>query len=429
MLASGQFKRLKSKNPLVAKLFQKYWQVPLGEYSQNLYYKKSVSFEAELEEAFIEEWQKYGIAEIDASKLLSELKRQPVLQTSHHVTPTNGPTFFANDLISLAGLAKDATYLVAASSGVAFSNAAWSGALSFGEIPIEELLDSDQPAYQKALQAARDRKTDGTSDNRISLIPSRQRDQLVFGAKISTQLLDVYNQFSFKLHQLLLKPAEGQTYSIWSCLVSTQMQKKIFRRKEILTFDINRVVCSYLIKILAKSANHPVIELLFDKKTNETFNQIFQNPNLFLGSYKSKKSMKIEPLAWKDSCSIGAKSGSHLFNRDSLAEALQKESICPGIILQFLVLKFINGIKCLGSFNQLEYLEEYRNNWREMNLNWDLKLDEDEGHALTTGRMLRNGRGIYPFDLMWKDEWIDIYDFYQRPMSEFWMPIVHQLAN
>jgi hypothetical protein len=421
--------RLKQSHPILAGFFEKYWETPLGEYSKGLYFKQITPFEKELEEAFVEEWQELGYELDSAEKFLKDLKSQPVLQTSHHVTPTNGPTFLAFDLISLTGLPKDAIYFVAANSGVAFSNAAWSGALSYERICLTELLDNEKPLFKRTLKALQDRKQDGTFDRRISLIPSKQRDQLVFGTTIQLRQVEIYDQFSERLKSLIPNPGEQQPYSTWACLVCSKLQETIFNRKNIVYFDINRVISRYLVKILLNNPHHPVVNLLFDKGTSDAFNKAFDHPNVFLSSYHSKKSTKIETLSWENSSTIGLKSGDQKYDKESLAKALLANKICPGIILQFFVLRFINNIKCLGSFNQVEYLEEHRKKWQALNLPWEVNLSPDEGIALTTGRMVKEGKALWPLDMVWKQQRIRLEELRGLPMSEFWSPIVGQLVT
>ncbi len=429
MVKPELFQSLKLSRPALAGLFEQYWETPLSNYSESLYQNKAATFESELEDAFVEEWLEQGYERDSAVLFLDELRKRPVLQTSHHVTLTNGPTFLACDLVSLAGLSKDDVYFVAANSGVAFSNTAWSGAVNYGNIRLDELLDVKKPLYHKTFKAFKHREQDGITDQRISLIPSRQRDQLVFGTNVSNHQVETYNQFSSILKTNIEQPEIGRSYSGWACRVCSGIQQKVFNHSKIVYFDINRVINNYLIKILEGKKEHPIVTLLFDEETTDRFNRLFDQPSLFLGSYQSKKSMKIETLSWANSGTIGSKSSEQIYERESLAGVLREKKICPGIQLQFLVLRFINGIKCLGSFNQMEYLEEYRSKWNALNMPWGLKLEEDEGIALTTGRMIREGKAMWPLDMVWNQEKIDVSEYGGLPMSKFWKPIVLQLAK
>lgn len=429
MVASNRLDQVAAKYPEVGATFKQFWQTPLKEYAATLYQASRGSIDSNLKAALIEEWQLCGLDYTSARKLADGLDQRPVLQTSHHVTPTYGPTFLAIDLISLAGLDHSEIYPVAASSGVAFSNPAWSGAINFGSIPLAELFQTEAPEYQKALKSAADRSNDGKTENRISLISSKQRDQLVFGAQVSTRQREIYDQFSTRLQSLLPPPGLHQAYSTWSCLACANIQQRVFERNRIIIFDANRVISNYLIRVLSQKTSHPLLELLFSADATQAVNRTFQSPPMFLRNYPGKKSIKVEGLLWQNQGTLGEKSGFQEYDREGLRGALQQQLLCPGVFLQFLVLRFLNGIKCLGSFYQTEYLADFRNRWLSLDLNWNLDLKPETGNSLTTGRLLTNDQEIWPLDLAWKGETLDLEMLSRQPMSVFWTPIVKQLAG
>jgi hypothetical protein len=294
---------------------------------------------------------------------------------------------------------------------------------------LEELFQSDAPEYQKALKSAADRINDGKPDNRISLITSRQRDQLVFGTKVFPRQIAVYNQFSDRLKKIMCSPGANQAYSTWCCNTCSRLQERVFNRNKIIVFDANRVISNYLIRVLAQTESHPLLEILFSENVTQAINRVFQSPQLFLGNYPGKKSVKVESLVWQNNGTYGQKSGFHEYDRKSLRVALQQQIICPGVFLQFLVLRFINGIKCLGSFYQAEYLADFRKRWSTLDLGWNLHLDPDEGNSLTTGRMVMYGQEIWPLDLVFRGETLDLDSLSRQPLSVLWSPIAKQLAG
>ena len=76
-------------------------------------------------------------------------------------------------------------------------------------------------------------------------------------------------------------------------------------------------------------------------------------------------------------------------------------TLCPGLFLGFTALSFVNGFVCFGSFEQVEYLAGFKQNW----LNLDL-LDNEIVHnsntsAFTSGRCVDDsGEGIFPLDIL-----------------------------
>ncbi len=103
--------------------------------------------------------------------------------------------------------------------------------------------------------------------------------------------------------------------------------------------------------------------------------------------------------------------------------------MCPGLFIVFFVLRFLNGIRCLGSFNQIEYLEEFRRTWQSLDLEWNMDLEPDNMHMLTTGRIKIDGKPIWPLDLFFKGERIPVRSFQTTRLGDFWQPIVEELSK
>ena len=61
-------------------------------------------------------------------------------------------------------------YLVGVFSGVPFSNPAWSGSLSYGDIALEKMIQKTSPYYSKLIKENKDRKRDLVSENKIRLV-------------------------------------------------------------------------------------------------------------------------------------------------------------------------------------------------------------------------------------------------------------------
>lgn len=429
MLEPDHLKELHLANPILSEVFSRHWDTPLKTYAATLYQKPPTSLEPELVSSFQEEWCDMGCPAPTIAKAVRQLEQNPVLQTAHHITPTNGPTFLTLDLISLSGLKADQIYLVGANSGVAFSNSAWTGALSFGRLALSDLLRTNTGAFRQANKSSIERNNQGEPNQRITIIPSRQRDQLVFGYRLTPFQAKIAGQFTDQLKELTGEIIEGELYSHWSAKTCTAVQKKTFGRENILIFDINRVVQRYLIKIFSKATDHPVKRLFFSSPENIDILSMFNQPFMFLGSRQGKKSFKVNSLFWENNGLESDKTGSQKYDRQGLIEGLEKELLCPGIFISFFILRFLNGIRCLGSFFQIEYLEEYRRNWEKLNLNWGLDLQPDYLQSLTTGRLYKQGHPLWPLDMAIKQQILIIEDYALWKMGELWTPVVNQLLK
>ncbi len=419
---------LKADHPELAKVFSKEWQTPLSDYAQNLYRKSPLKLEPALISALEQELASMCVDTATIDQALDQIQRVPVLQTSHHITPTHGPTFLTLDLICLSGLKGSGPYLIGANSGVAFSNSAWSGALSYGNLPLESLVDSESRAFQQLLKSQQERAAHGDTDSRISLIPARQRDRLVFGTQLVDHQLELFRQFRKNLQVILPELKTGQSFSQWSAITAANIQNRVFDIQQVLIFDINRVIVRYLVEILTNYPDHPCSILLSDSTEGSEIRSIFKDPTIFLGLYKGKKSEKVDPLSWSGSGLNSQKKGHLELNRPELIHKLSEYELCPGIFLLFFVLRFLNGIRCLGSFNQIGYLEKYRQFWETTSVDWNLDLVPDYCQSLTTGRIIQEEEPVWPLDLIMSRQSLSIESFSDMEMGHFWQPIVNQLT-
>ncbi len=425
------FEKLQESHPKLAQIFAENWELPLEEYAPKLFESSpSGGSPFALEPLFLKAFEEtlgengYSYSEIDTAK--EQLLKKPVLQTSHHLTPTHGPTFFTLDLQALSGLGPGEPLLIGANSGVAFSNTAWSGALSYQDVSLEELLEAESPLYRQTLKGQSERESHGEDQKRISLIPSKVRDQLVFGETIPQSLVDAYSQMTEDLQALLPPPKLDEAYSPWALQTARSIQKSIFGR-EFIIFDINQLVANYLGLILTEDASHPLCELLFDSEKVKSFNGSQDYPITFLGSYRGKKSSKVEIINWDGSSLKGPKRGQQSRSKETLAQELKTGRLCPGVALVFLVVHFSAKIKCLGSFNQVEYLQKMQSSLKNLALGFS--LPEFTGEALTTGRLLKDGMGYMPLDLSLNKTKITLTDFQKITMGEFWDYYLQRLTD
>lgn len=430
MLDPLRLEALAVTRPELAAVFETYQNHAVKAYAELLYPKDApgVKIEPALQDAFREEMSCMELDPDLIERALQALLKTAVLQTSHHITPTNGPTFLTIDMITLLGLPSGMPYLVGANSGVPFSNSAWSGAISYGDLTVEQLVDRDSPLFHSSTKAATERKQHGETDQRISLIPAKYRDKLLFGTHQTAQLEKVTRQLSAPVQSLFTPTLVDHPYTLWAAKNCSRIQNQILDRSDIIYLDINRVIKRYLVKILSSKNVHPVEQLLFDPEILKTVNRLFDNPNMFLGNYKGKKSFKVEPLKWDGVHLISEKKGQQSLTKKEMMERLANDELCPGLLLLFFILQFVNQIRCLGSFNQVEYLETFRQNLQQLEME-GLHLNKDVAPSLTCGRLKVEGAFLHPMDMAIRQETVDLEAFAGLKMNHLWQPILEQLTS
>ena len=140
------------KNTKVLKeIKEKYSDYTIQRYARQCYDYSAAKLDDLFLDCFKQELINSGYQK-DSNQILQQFKNNPVLQTAHHLTATNGPTFTAIDLVSLMGL-EEKYYLVGVFSGVPFSNPAWSGSLSYGDIALEKMIQKTSPFFSNKRKA------------------------------------------------------------------------------------------------------------------------------------------------------------------------------------------------------------------------------------------------------------------------------------
>ena len=388
----------KKGRPRLAHILEKQGNTPLAEYSATLYaHQPLAALEAELSQAFCHEWQRMGYAPPEVASMQAELEKTRVLQTATHLTASEGPTFFAVHWLATLGLPPQRHYFVGAFSGIPFSNAAWSGCLNYSpRHALERLVAVDSPLYPKLLQAEQDRGRD-TTERRIALIASPQRDALVFRAAVPQSMPPILESLQPLLQPLFPQIEAGQPYGLWALQCAQRISARWFDHKMVY-FDLNEVMVAYLQQILTKN-HHPLYRFFFEKPFQTKVLEAFgKNLPLFTTSHQEKGKEKWAVCTLRN-CHLESPHMQLELTPPALQEALAHGKLCPGTFLTFTILSFINGFKCLGSFEQVEYLATFQEKWLSIGGLEEALLRQVPTDGLTTGRWVdEEGVPIFPLD-------------------------------
>ncbi|MEO5635373.1 MAG: hypothetical protein ABIS26_02380 [Candidatus Paceibacterota bacterium] len=184
----------------------------------------------------------------------------------------------------------------------------------------------------------------------VNLFPSSMQDDLVFRSFIPEKLVDSVAKLPDKLKNLLPSAKVGDSYTKWALASCSNIEKKILEKENLVYLDINEVVANYLEGIKAKP-DHPMNKI-------KELSEIFPDENLF-----------------------------HKNNPD-----------CPGLLVTFLALTFLNGFKCFGSFRQVEYLPEYQEKLAKLDFLKKFNVEKVPTSNLTTGSFYP--LEVYPADII-----------------------------
>lgn len=335
---------------------------------------------------------------VAADQLVATVERTGAVLTPHHVCPTPGPTFGAIDQLSCLG--HDGPVLVLAWSGVPMSNSAASGALCFSDAPLDALL-TPGPELKRQRQAAKDRARDGVTEQRLTLVPGSMRDALLYRAPVPDRLHDIFAAATPELASLIPAPAASETYPAWAVRAAQAVERAALGRSDLWYVDLNEVARRYLIAVLDEP-DHPVSQFL--RAGVEV-----PGSTWFYGRRPGKRE-KVAPY-------------DHV--PDDLRDQLQRGDLCPGLVPVFGALRMLSRVRLLGGFRQIGYLESIADAWRSAGL----PGDEGVPGRLMTGRLVHEGRPVYPLDLALGAVDRAVLPGADTPMSELWAPLLPRVQQ
>ena len=386
----------------LAAILETHWNTPLKEYSQLLWSPKKLTskLEPELIQALSDEFSRIGASDSEASAWAGSLERTRVLQTATHLTASEGPTFLAIHELAMMGLPESEYYLIGACSGVPYANAAWSGCLNVStRLPLNEIVSEQAPGYRDLVKADQDRSRD-SDERRVSLIPGKFRDAQVFRSCISEKQEALLPHLCEALKRLTPPAREGESFSAWASLFCHRQSSELFPGRKVVYFDFNEVIRSYLVRILP-DRGHPLTKILLEEEWRNKVLSAFGSkiPFFSVNASKSNRS-RLEPVICIDN-QLNGTSFSCKLDEKTLMALIYDGTLCPGLFISFTILSFLNGITCLGSFEQIEYLSHYQQTWASLDLlNQDI-LSNVNTRALSCGRKVDvEGIPVYPLDLL-----------------------------
>ena len=397
----------KEKRPVLAEILGKLWELPLFEYS-GLLWDNSVEpppLEKALREAFEIEFRRTGLSKEQAQSSCARLEKTRILQTSTHVTASEGPTFLALHHLALLGMPPQETYFVGAYSGIPFANSAWSGCLNYSNrFDLESVISPKAREFTELKRSDSDRLRDSV-ERRISLIPGNMREARVFQSKIPEKLVNLLPYFAEPIRKVSPSAVCGDDFTVWATQFCANQLHQIVPEKSLLFFDLNEVIRNYLLKVLQNSA-HPIYKMLFNRKIRETvFAEFPAETPLFTVEVLYKNKIRQESVIIQGEV---LKSQNYQFEltQENIIRELETGVLCPGLFIVFTSLSFINGLNCFGSFEQVEYLVEYRRKWLKLDFLEQEVVRTVNVDALTSGLCVDDfDAAVHPLDLVLGLEW------------------------
>lgn len=348
----------------LASHIEKNWDLTLLNYSAKLHSFRPIKpLESIFIKALASEFTRLGLAKPKQDKIFTYLKTHRNLQSAPHISPAEKPRYFFINYLHSLSLKKSEPHLVAMFSGVPFSNKTRPGRLA-------------------------------TKAGDINLTPSAMQDDLVYQSKITEGMIKNIENLDPKLKKLLPKAKIGESYTAWA-LKAVQKVEGNFLHGSPVFFDFNEVAKNYLL-LAFKDDSHPLTELLFQKENLALLEDLFKGEVFFYGRSKDKY-----PSTLSYHLKVGALQSNKskvVLSKENLIYELEKNSLCIGLPLAFLIFAFMNEFLCCGSFAQVEYLPQYKEKFSKIPVLSKIIKNSPVG-ALTTGGFSSH-LGLHALDMV-----------------------------
>lgn len=391
----------------LASVIEKNWDKTILDYSGSLYdYKPSILVEPELINAIKIVLTDYGYSPTDQDSISESFEKYRVIQTAQHLDICNTPRMLLINWLSTRGLPKDCWYLAFAYSGIPYSNGSRPGAIKFSNTPLDQIINNDSNLYKTINADLNNSKLHRDHDlQRISLIPSNMQDEIGYRSTIKDRTLKIIEGLTPSLNKYFKTPNINSDYSIYALNISRDIEREILNIEKTAYLDINEITTQYLLQVL-KNPNHIVTKILCDKETRSILAPVIPTEAIFYASYLKDGKFKQESIFLTADGFTKSKYYSLKANSSDIIDSLNNDRLCPGLFSTYLVFKFINGARCLGSFVAAEYLPIYKEKLIATGILKDYNIESVPTDNLTTGMLPdKNLEQITTIDILLGTEW------------------------
>ncbi len=399
---------LRAENKLhLANVIEKNWDKTVSEYSASLYkYVPINTVEPELINALQTVLTKYKYSQEDSDEIVNSFIKHRVVQTAHHLDIINTPRMLTINWLTTAGLPKDAWYLVFAYSGIPYSNASRPGCLKFSNTDLDKIISVDSNLYNQINTDINNSKLHRDHElQRISLTPSNMQDEIAYRSTIKDRTINTINSLTPELGQYFTVPNVESSYPVFALNTNKNIENKVLSLSKTSYLDINEITTQYLLQIL-KKPNHIVTKILCDEKTRKILAESIPTEAIFYGSYLKDGKFKQVSIFLNNDGFTKSKYYNLEATPEKIIDALNNDRLCPGLFLTYLVFKFINGARCLGSFVAAEYLPAYKEKLIATGLLTNYNLKSIPTDNLTTGMLPdKSLEQVTAIDILLGTEW------------------------
>lgn len=321
-----------------------------------------------------------------AGGVVQQLEKYYYVSTADHVGPVTHPCFLNSNLLNAIGQQTHSDpilkYLVVLPcANISLGNHTFPRGLLFHTYQKQQLqthrlafLPSNahaEPVYTfRPYTAAEVQKT-------MNQLHAKVRDGDVpptIGEKLQTIIHSVYAREDVLAATSFRDQAAITNFHLWKQIFTASN----VRMPSLIDLDQEDIVVRLLIKYHLYQ-NSVINDILFNPKREPFINDFFEG---IFGSFSRKNATgtylfwartpgsRHKQQLWRKGNSLISKDGSYSIelHPEVIQRALERRELIPGLLLNFMVISFYYGLKCLGGFNQVNYLTFMKNAYIKMNV-------------------------------------------------------------
>jgi hypothetical protein len=314
------------------------------------------------------------------------LEQAYFVSTADHVGPICHPFFLNSNLLTALALHTHSDprlqyIVVLACANISLNNSSFPRGLLFNtmvkdELHMQRLSFLPSNSHSSSVYTFRPYTSDEITKVRKRLKELEKTAEVTkpIAAKIDALITDIYD-----------KPEILQCTSYREQVARTnrKLWQKIFASStahvpELIYLDQEDIVVRLLTKYHLNQ-DTVINHILFDPAYEDFINNYFEG---IFGSFSRKdalgtylfwalpKGEKLNKQLWRKGNYLVTKDESYKveLRPEAIAEAMLKRELIPGLLLNFMTISFYYGLKCLGGFNQINYLTLMKNAFIKMNV-------------------------------------------------------------
>lgn len=320
-----------------------------------------------------------------AESAIAQLKEFYFVSTCDHTGPLTHPFFVNSNLLTAASLVSHDksnlnNVIVLSCANIAYNNSSFPRGLFFhnyinGEVGLHRLPFLSAKPTPHSIYAMNPYKID-----EVKKVYSLMKDQVNEG-KIKKEQ---YETICALVKEIYEKPEvlECKSYCDQVGKTNFKLWNKFFEASNVQLPNLVYLEQETLVvELLTKYHLHQdtiLNHMLFDPRYEPFINNYFED---IFGSFSRKdstgtylfwalpKGARENLQLWRKGNYLVSKDESYKIelNPEAIKDAMARKELIPGLLLNFCTLSFYYGLKCLGGFNQINYLTLMKNNYIKMN--------------------------------------------------------------